>query len=694
MLAQVGARASSNSSSGMEENDAWRVFVSPTQSDATHDASPWGQPKRPEQLRISPGVSIRHHALVSTAPSQTESPNPFVTGTPEHHQDTDSPKHDFRHMGSHLDQQMASASGPSVSYTISTSPRSDGTASYYSAQSRLARDVEVVEHSLGDDDSARRFDGRTESSLGNAGDSPPKAGLGPPGETDFAYDEISGDTDSETDIIDQRVADLRKAALNLVSRDAETPWGSRGKGNFGTTAQSSQCYTVDSNTSSGGTSQDVTHETGWDAFAEPPSESLPKYPSESPPEYHAQPLPESPQDVPSESPSESLPIYPTNFPAESPADVAQENLRLAGHATESPQEISPECPAERPAAFPCESPAKAAPEIATFAQTVAKAVPETVTFAKPDAETAARIVTDRPVEAVAQAGQKQPPTKETPRKESDNIWFKYLFSDTNTEELHNEVREKGAKEAAQALQQEAEKDGLGKASGSDWGHNMSTAATRGQMSIGATESGDDLTSASAASASRIAAIGSPVATQTAGTVLDGWEGTGGPPYAAPSMQCSSSSVTTLAPVVQEDSHDSGSAGPGPSESITDSAQTDVPSSFSSKAVEPAQSVVEQAGAKEAFRFARPKLFVGKLSESVRAERPIVPVKPIAMTKRKRGRSKKKAHDGRANIRSIPVYRDDPIEDFQDSSPPKRTRMRARAEPSLFGALDTEQGDIQ
>jgi hypothetical protein len=93
-------------------------------------------------------------------------------------------------------------------------------------------------------------------------------------------------------------------------------------------------------------------------------------------------------------------------------------------------------------------------------------------------------------------------------------------------------------------------------------------------------------------------------------------------------------------------------------------------------------------ANENFRFAPPTLFVGKLSEALSSERRATAVKPVNMLRPKRGRPKKKAHDGRASIRSIPAFHDDPIEDFEELRE-GRAGKQGRVGPSLFGALDTE-----
>ncbi|KAI2606310.1 uncharacterized protein GGS25DRAFT_384231 [Hypoxylon fragiforme] len=64
-----------------------------------------------------------------------------------------------------------------------------------------------------------------------------------------------------------------------------------------------------------------------------------------------------------------------------------------------------------------------------------------------------------------------------------------------------------------------------------------------------------------------------------------------------------------------------------------------------------------------FRFAQPKPFVGKLADpSVHVQGP--PLRPKDAKKR-RGRSKKKAVDGRTDIRRLPDFDGDPIEEFEE-----------------------------
>jgi len=90
----------------------------------------------------------------------------------------------------------------------------------------------------------------------------------------------------------------------------------------------------------------------------------------------------------------------------------------------------------------------------------------------------------------------------------------------------------------------------------------------------------------------------------------------------------------------------------------------------SMAVEAAQS--EFAGAEQHFQFAPPRLFVGSRSIPSGARRPTPGVAILSFAKPKRGRPRKRARDGRANIRALPNYNGDPIEEIEDDvSPPSR-----------------------
>ncbi|KAK4148071.1 uncharacterized protein C8A04DRAFT_23864 [Dichotomopilus funicola] len=94
--------------------------------------------------------------------------------------------------------------------------------------------------------------------------------------------------------------------------------------------------------------------------------------------------------------------------------------------------------------------------------------------------------------------------------------------------------------------------------------------------------------------------------------------------------------------------------------------------------------VEVGTATEQFRFAQPRLFVGSRSTIPKATH-LTRIRPgISLTKKGRGRAKKRANDGRANIRALPNYSSDPIEDFEEYG---RARKGDRPQNSLFPALE-------
>jgi hypothetical protein len=585
IVAQVGQLVSPVPASKQEDNEAWRRFAGPSQSNAGQQGSTVGETERPMHPRISPGVSTRYPPLLSSAVSQNAtSPSPDSNASSGYQRTA---SYDSRELDSRLGQATASACRQNASHLSSdTSSGSQRMVSSGSTPSELdnisgvsghlTRDFFLGRHSSGDSQSGRC--GAAASPSSEASDLLSRY-----------HGATSGSTDSETDSIDQRVAGLREAALKLASRSTVTQRRNERKESIDRPTRSSRYSSPDSNRSSHGQIQEAG---GALAGYDPPK----------------------------------IDATGGELGGEGGLDLDPEESAFGGHDVGVDQSSGPQ-------------------------------------------ETAAEI------------DHQQSLRKDSPKKDSDDIWFKYVFSDTNTEDLHKEVLNEAAKESARNLQEHADARVLRRSPESEFGRNISTAATHGQPSVDATESGvdEDLTSASGVSASHNAAIGSSCpATQTGGTTVDGWEGCGGPPYAAPSMQGILSSGTTLS--VEQDRSDS-----GPSGQVTSQSITDIASSFSSKAVEPPQSVSDNVGAKERFRFVPPKLFVGKLSETVPEDRPVMAVKPVTLTKPRRGRPKKKARDGRANIRSIPIFHDDPIEDFDGFG----AQAQAPVVPSLFGALDTE-----
>ncbi|KAK7721611.1 hypothetical protein SLS64_001028 [Diaporthe eres] len=90
---------------------------------------------------------------------------------------------------------------------------------------------------------------------------------------------------------------------------------------------------------------------------------------------------------------------------------------------------------------------------------------------------------------------------------------------------------------------------------------------------------------------------------------------------------------------------------------------------------------------ESFKFARPKLFVGKKIEHVDEKRQIALSAPQIRGKAQTRRRQKRTNDGRANIRKLPNYGgSDPIEEFEGDC-----RSDRAEKGSMFGALETEDG---
>ncbi|KAG6359448.1 hypothetical protein INS49_012969 [Diaporthe citri] len=90
---------------------------------------------------------------------------------------------------------------------------------------------------------------------------------------------------------------------------------------------------------------------------------------------------------------------------------------------------------------------------------------------------------------------------------------------------------------------------------------------------------------------------------------------------------------------------------------------------------------------DCFKFARPKLFVGKKIEHVDEQRQIALSAPQIRGKPQTRRRQRRTTDGRANIRKLPNYGgSDPIEEFEGDCRPDRAEKG-----SMFGPLETEDG---
>ena len=84
-----------------------------------------------------------------------------------------------------------------------------------------------------------------------------------------------------------------------------------------------------------------------------------------------------------------------------------------------------------------------------------------------------------------------------------------------------------------------------------------------------------------------------------------------------------------------------------------------------------------------FRFSAPKLFVGKLAGATAVPQQELTRGKVGALERKRGRPRKKMRPGRTDIRAMPDYTEDPIEEFD------RVDLRRLPPPSFFGPLETD-----
>ncbi|KAL1874814.1 hypothetical protein Daus18300_003355 [Diaporthe australafricana] len=89
---------------------------------------------------------------------------------------------------------------------------------------------------------------------------------------------------------------------------------------------------------------------------------------------------------------------------------------------------------------------------------------------------------------------------------------------------------------------------------------------------------------------------------------------------------------------------------------------------------------------DCFKFAPPKLFVGKKIGRVNEEQQIALSAPQIRGLTQTRRRQRRTTDGRANIRKLPNYGSDPIEEFEGDS-----RSDRAEKGSIFGSLETEDG---
>ncbi|KAK4451912.1 hypothetical protein QBC34DRAFT_436176 [Podospora aff. communis PSN243] len=253
----------------------------------------------------------------------------------------------------------------------------------------------------------------------------------------------------------------------------------------------------------------------------------------------------------------------------------------------------------------------------------------------------------------------RPPNEDS----SDDAWKLFVFGDDNTDELEEAFNE-ATKDEARRMQPPdrltyiteeplSELDSILAVPGTPFTGSL---ATPGDLSAAAVSASREATLApsSAEMPSDLTASSPHAATQLSRTMTEADSSM------SPGTDCSTNrdGGPRLAASMEPKCSDQESL-----DDQTSVAPSAVPSMVTSMAVEPAQSV---AGSNEPhFRFAPPKLFVGSRSTHNQVSRPAGAAVPLTFARRQRGRQRKRAHDGRANIRALPNYAGDPIEEIED-----------------------------
>lgn len=260
----------------------------------------------------------------------------------------------------------------------------------------------------------------------------------------------------------------------------------------------------------------------------------------------------------------------------------------------------------------------------------------------------------------------------------DEAWKTFVFGDEGSEEVGEAAFEEARYEAARMLQPSDSPGSSGQRPESECNSNMATVGTLFTHGNDTTSETTDTGLPVETSASLYVACSDSLVDTTP----------------VPTMRSSGTSAeaqgvevnpgTSIVPEVEMVTDSS----PGYSQRSTDNvgsrvspSDTGAPSATTSMAVIPAQSVVgssEQGVSGEQFRFAPPKLFVGSRSSLPDVKHRTGVAADPRLARRRRGRLRKRATDGRADIRALPNYSSDPIEESEDDGRPPN---------SLFPALE-------
>lgn len=288
-------------------------------------------------------------------------------------------------------------------------------------------------------------------------------------------------------------------------------------------------------------------------------------------------------------------------------------------------------------------------------------------------------VSNQPVSAPCE------PTRGVHQGDPIDVWKTFVFGDDDSEEVERDAFSEARHDAAQKIRPYDENSlpSIGDEDHSGHDSNIAMAGTSSSANVELSKSyGRDFAIEDSIQSQR--KINEPGSTSSQPTSASPEERVLNPRYTPLANSHSSVAVESLCvdtspisnePETTENMTIAMSDAPGESTSVAASVTT---STDASLVVEPAQSRFGAPDSGEQFRFAPPRPFGGKHSIPSRNDRPSAAIAPVTL-KRKRGRPRKRARDGRADIRALPNYSGDPIEEIEDEvdAPP----------PSLFGSLD-------
>ncbi|KAK4138779.1 hypothetical protein BT67DRAFT_438090 [Trichocladium antarcticum] len=260
--------------------------------------------------------------------------------------------------------------------------------------------------------------------------------------------------------------------------------------------------------------------------------------------------------------------------------------------------------------------------------------------------------------------------------DSDEAWKAFVFGDEDSDEVGNAVLEEARQDAARKMPpSDSSAAYLRDSPGSEPHSNIATVGTLYANEDG--ETSDCTETGPPTDASAQATCGRSSIGPGSGPTLNG----SGASAEAPSVEVNAG--TSTAPGAESNPDSSDDSGPRSVEivdSSTPGSYTGPPSVPTSMAVVGARSdvgVSEPGTSGEQFRFVPPKLFVGSRSNDMaQFKRGTESGVGISLTRRRRGRPKRRANDGRADIRALPNYSSDPIEEVEDETRPLKSRFPA------------------